>query len=58
MTALTNAVNSIWSYANAISARSADRGPIWATWKQVRDLIKGGGMLLGPPSQVEQHAVD
>ena len=38
---LANAVNTVWNYVNEISARSADRGPIWATKKQLRSLTKG-----------------
>jgi putative transposase len=58
LTALANAVNTVWNYANEISARSAERGKIWATKKQLRDLTKGSGKLLGLPSQVVQEVVD
>lgn len=58
LTALSNAVNTVWNYLNEISARSADRGPIWATKKQLRDLTKGSGKLLGLPSQVVQEVID
>ena len=52
LVALANAVNVVWNYANEISARSAERGTIWATKKQLRDLTNGSGKLLGLPSQV------
>lgn len=38
--------------------RSAQRGPTWAAKKQLRDLTKGSGQLLGLPSQVVQEVVD
>ncbi|MGX9981598.1 hypothetical protein [Methylobacterium fujisawaense] len=38
LTALANAVNTVWNYANEISARSSERGKIWATKKQLRAL--------------------
>ncbi|MDH2313861.1 RNA-guided endonuclease InsQ/TnpB family protein [Methylobacterium brachiatum] len=58
LAALSNAVNTVWNYVNEISARSADRGPIWATKKQLRDLTNGSGKLLGLPSQVVQEVID
>ena len=58
LTALANAVNTVWNYVNEISARSADRGTLWATKKQFRDLTKGSGKLLGLPSQVVQEVID
>lgn len=58
LTALSNAVNTVWNYLNEISARSADRGPIWATKKQLRDLTKGSGKLLGLPSRVVREVTD
>ncbi|WP_449410617.1 hypothetical protein [Methylobacterium komagatae] len=58
LTVLARAVNTVWNYANEISARSAFRGPVWATRKQLRDLTKGSGKLLGLPSQVVQEVVD
>ncbi|MDQ0546685.1 hypothetical protein QO001_005637 [Methylobacterium brachiatum] len=47
LTVLANAVNTVWNYANEISARSAERDKLWATKKQLRDLTKGSGKLLG-----------
>ena len=58
LVALANAVNVVWNYANEISARSAERGTIWATKKQLRDLTNGSGKLLGLPSQVVQEVID
>ncbi|KQS76732.1 hypothetical protein ASG32_26595 [Methylobacterium sp. Leaf361] len=58
LTALANAVNRVWNYANEISAWSVERGTLWATKKQLRDLTKGSGQLLGLPSQVVQEVVD
>ena len=45
---LGNAVNTVWNYCNEIS----QRGPKWATKKQLRDLTKGAGRELDLPSQV------
>ncbi|MCB4805571.1 hypothetical protein QO001_005731 [Methylobacterium brachiatum] len=56
--ALGDAVNTVWNYVNEISMRSAQRGPIWAAKKQLRDLTKGSGKLLGLPSQVVQEVID
>jgi len=58
LVALGNAVNTVWNYVNEISARSADRGSAWATKKQLRELTKGSGRLLGLPSQVVQEVID
>ncbi len=58
LAALGEAVNTVWNYVNEISARSANRGPVWATKKQLRDLTKGAGKLLGLPSQVVQEVID
>ena len=49
---LGNAVNTVWNYCNEISQKSAQRGPKWATKKQLRDLTKGAGRELDLPSQV------
>src|SRR3979411_1070219 len=49
---LGNAVNTGWNYCNEISQKSAQRGPKWATKKQLRDLTKGAGRELDLPSQV------
>jgi putative transposase len=51
-------VNTVWNCANEISARSAERGKAWVTTKQLRDLTKGSGKLLGLPAQVVQAVVD
>jgi putative transposase len=58
LTTLANAVNTVWNYANEISARSAERGALWATKKQLRELTKGSGKLVGLPSQVVQEVID
>src|SRR3981081_4304537 len=47
-----NAVNTVWNHCNEISQKSAQRGPKWATKKQLRDLTKGAGRELDLPSQV------
>ena len=39
LTALANAVNTVWNYVNEISARSADRGLTWATKKAIRIFV-------------------
>src|SRR4030088_1469505 len=48
---LGNAVNTVWNYCNEISQKSAQRGPKWASKKQLRDLTKGAGRELDLPSQ-------
>jgi putative transposase len=58
LVALGNAVNTVWNYINEISARSSNRGPLWATKKQLRDLTKGSSRELGLSSQVIQEVVD
>lgn len=58
LTAFANAVNTVWNYANEISTRSAERGKIWATKNQLRQLTKGSGKLLALPSQVVQEVID
>jgi IS605 OrfB family transposase len=58
LVALANAVNTVWNYVNEISTRSAERGTVWAQKKQLRDLTKGSGRLLGLPSQVVQEVID
>ena len=58
LVALGNAVNKLWNYVNDISNRSAQRGPLWATKKQLRDLTKGSSRGLGLPSQVIQEVID
>jgi len=58
LVALGNAVNTVWNFCNEVSARSAQRGPRWATKKQLRDLTKGSSRELGLPSQVIQEVVD
>lgn len=55
---LGNAVNTVWNYCNEISQKSAQRGPKWATKKQLRDLTKGAGRELDLPSQVVQEVID
>jgi putative transposase len=55
---LGDKVNTVWNYCNEISKRSAERGPRWATKKQLRDLTKGASRELGLPSQVIQELID
>src|SRR4030081_3333087 len=49
---LGDAVNTVWNYCNEISQKSAQRGPKWATKKQLRDLTKGAGRELDKPPEV------
>lgn len=58
LASLGNAVNTVWNYANEISAKSAERGPKWITKAQLRDLTKGASRELGLPSQVIQEVID
>jgi putative transposase len=58
LVALGNAVNTVWNFCNEVSARSAQRGPRWATKKQLRDLTKGSSREIELPSQVIQEVVD
>lgn len=58
LVSLGNAVNTVWNYCNEISARSAQRGPLWATKKQLRDLTKGSSRELSLPSQAIQEVID
>jgi putative transposase len=51
-------VNTVWNFCNEISAQSAQRGPVWITKKQLRDLTKGSSRLLALPSQIIQEVVD
>ncbi len=58
LTSLGHGVNVVWNYCNDISRRSAERGVVWATCKQLRDLTKGAGREIGLPSQVIQEVID
>src|SRR5215210_2559282 len=58
LVALANAVNTVWNFCNEVSAKSAQRGPVWVQKKQLRDLTKGSSRLLGLPSQVIQEIID
>jgi hypothetical protein len=57
LVALGNAVNTVWNYANEISARSAQRGSVWVGKDGLFTLTKGSGKLLDLPSQVVQAVV-
>ena len=58
LVALATAVNTVWNFVNEVSARSAERGPVWVQKKQLRELTKGSSRLLGLPSQIIQEVID
>jgi IS605 OrfB family transposase len=55
---LVRGVSVVWNYCNEISARSAERGPRWATKKQLRDLTKGASRDVGVSAQIIQQVID
>lgn len=57
LVALATVVNTVWNHTDEISARSAERGKVWATKKQFRDLTEGSGTLLSLPSHAVQAVV-